>query len=611
MPDYYNSGNRNSRGNDRQQGGRYSDSSRGGYDDRRYSSFEEGYTSADSRSRQNTGYSRGQQSQSGYDGRFIDAGDRYMRSQGGYSDQQSRYQQGYDAYAENSGYSQSRGYSSGFEDDFDAEPADTRYTQHDGGYADSGRYQRTASRQAQQGGYRQEEYYDRAPAQNSGQPAGRDYYAQSDRYDQPRRNARAQQYQQYDSRYDQRYEQDYDQDYDDFDDDLAEDNRRSVQRTSNARQDYYSAPARTAPARNTPVRSAKRGSGDIIGSVIDWFNRLDSRQMTLMLGGAALVLIGVIVVICLVMQADSCGSCAGGNDIPVVEQGDGEEAYNNGQNFYDGEEFGNNDASEVVSTSDGMITIDETLDTDDFTVSVTGADGSYSRTDVYRAQAASLVIAEQNETGFEFTLEVKGDGTMGSLSGYAYFCAEREAIYEGAQGLLNFSFGSSGITVYQVDIIDAFTGMSPDGIYVEGTPSYVEDEAEQSGQLGLDANIRTSDAVSAAINSMLSEKDAALLDFIFANGTQVVYDGSEKGYDKNGTEINIDAQLGAVKYYAFIDGTGEELVMICTADIKVYIGICDGMEYRYYTNDPDYAETAPKSISGQAKGKSMELVYQQ
>ena len=152
-------------------------------------------------------------------------------------------------------------------------------------------------------------------------------------------------------------------------------------------------------------------------------------------------------------------------------------------------------------------------------------------------------------------------------------------------------------------------GVYPDGVYSTDKPVYIEDEAAKSEALGYDANIRTTQAVRDSLTSVMSAPDLTLMDFIFENGTFRVFENAEKGYDKNGEPINIDAQLSAVKYYGFINGTGEEVILICSNDAKVYVGLCNGAEYHYYTNDPAYADTAPKAIAGQAKGKGMDLVF--
>ena len=339
-------------------------------------------------------------------------------------------------------------------------------------------------------------------------------------------------------------------------------------------------------------------------------NNLTSGQLTLLLVAAFIVIIGLII-LAATFATSSCADCSGGNntDIPVIEQGDGFEGNEGFEEIISSTD--DDPVQEVVTTSDGDVTINEELETDTFTVTVTNADGTYFRTDVKQSEAATLKISSQNETGFAFSLNVNAESASGTLAGHAYFCAEREAVYEGATGMLNFNFGDSGITIYMTDTLSAFDaeGVYPDGKYSTSKPVYIEDEAAKSETLGYDANIRTSQPVRDALAGIMPATDLTLMDFIFENGTFQVFENAEKGYDKNGTPINIDAQIGAVKYYGFINGTGEEVVLICTSDAKVYAGICNGAEYRYYTNDPAYADSAPKAIAGQAKGKGMSLIY--
>lgn len=344
------------------------------------------------------------------------------------------------------------------------------------------------------------------------------------------------------------------------------------------------------------IKAAFRG---VWKKITEWCEKLDGKTITWIFTGA-IIIVAVILAFCIFLRP----SCTSPEEIPVIEQGDGLD--NNVT-----EPTTPEPPQEVISTSDGEIIIDEEIETDSFVVTVTGADGTYKRTNVYRAEEATMEITGQDETGFTFSLEASSEGSSGTVAGQAYFCAEQEAIFESSSGTLNFRFGSGGVTVYMTDEFPAFNGVSPDGIYVSGTPSYIEDAAAQSEEMGLDADIRKSEAVQTALDSLLSGQDKSLMESIFSNGTARVFENSEKGYDKNGTAINIDSQLGAVKYFSFIPGSGEELVMICSGDAKVYVGICDGMEYRYYTNDADYASEAPVAISGQAMGKGMTLSYQQ
>ena len=357
---------------------------------------------------------------------------------------------------------------------------------------------------------------------------------------------------------------------------------------------------REAQQDESPVRSEPSGNGGfvrIVDGVKRWLDRLDERTIGYIFGGTILA-VAMMLGASIIMRT-SCSSCGRPAEIPVIEQGDGLEGLDNVQDY----------GQETESGSDTYYVIDEEIPTDTFEVIVTDADGRYRRTNVYRAEEATLDIAEQDQLGFTFSLEACAEGTSGTVAGQAYFCGESEAIFEGSTGTLNFRFGSGGVTVYMTDTFEAFNGAAPDGIYVSGEPTYIEDAAAQSEESGLDAQVRESEAVQAALQAILPEQDMSLMNSIINNGTARVFENSEKGYDKNGTPINIDGQLNAVKYFSFVSGSGEELVLICTNDGMVYLGICDGAEYRYYTNDPAYTSDAPRAIAGQAAGKGMSLIY--
>lgn len=304
------------------------------------------------------------------------------------------------------------------------------------------------------------------------------------------------------------------------------------------------------------------------------------------------VFITVGVILCIFLQAcSSCGSGCAGSDIPVIEQGDGDELPGSSEN------------TEVVSIADGSVIISQDAGAvDSFSVTVTGANGTYNRTNVSRNEAATLKIEQQDQTGFAFTLNVNG----GEVSGYAYFNGANTAAYELAEGLIGFTFENNSVKVYHTMQISNFGGASADGTYIAGTPTYNE---ETSAASAYDADIRTADTTQAALKSIMSKSDYSLMNSIFADGVCPVYQNSELTLDKNGKEVLVDSQMKAVKYYAFVNGTGEELVLICSNSGKVYIGICDGGEYRYYTNDDNYKTTAPSSISGQAATKNMQLRY--
>lgn len=300
-------------------------------------------------------------------------------------------------------------------------------------------------------------------------------------------------------------------------------------------------------------------------------------------------MINVIIIVCVLLVVAATAVC-------VLLQSGGDETVLPPQVPASPSEVSPGDVS--VSGSDAM-----EVSPGEFTVTVTGADGVYSRTGVASADAVTLTVAGQDAAGFGFTLA----DAAASISGTAVFIDADKAMYETAGGAVYFTFSNGMVTVYY-SALGAPEGLSHgvDGQYITGAPQYIEDASRSD----IDASVRESAGVVAALQALVPADDLALMNSVLATGSNPSGAGSaELGYDKDGRQCIIDSELGAVKYEAFVAGAGERVILICTNDAKVYVGICDGASFRYYTNDPAYSATAPKCISGTAAGTGMELEY--
>lgn len=325
----------------------------------------------------------------------------------------------------------------------------------------------------------------------------------------------------------------------------------------------------------------------------------DNAKINLLIGGCVgIVLIALI--LCITLQR--CDGCGAKQDIPVVEQGD-TTVQPSDTDIYD--------IMQPVSEGDADVSGSDAA----FTVTVSHADGTYTRTGAQAEDAAQLVISQQNETGFSFALTVSGS----TLNGAAYFISENTAMCEAIGAQINFRFGQGEVFVEESAPVSGFGDRSCSGVYSIGAQTTTNETGEttqttkapeSAAANNYDANIKDSDTVKAALNSLLPASDLTLMNNIFADGTSAVQQGAAgQGKDKNGKDINIDRELDAVKYYVFVAYSGEELVLICKNDGKVYLGLCDGGEYRYYTNDSAYKSKAPQAIIGQADVKGMKLIY--
>ena len=123
-----------------------------------------------------------------------------------------------------------------------------------------------------------------------------------------------------------------------------------------------------------------------------------------------------------------------------------------------------------------------------------------------------------------------------------------------------------------------------------------------------DVTIKDSASVRQTLTQIMSAADLSLLDSIFASGNNIASaSSSESTYDVNGQLCIVDAEMQAVKYEYHIPGAGEQVILICSADGRVYVGLVSGYEMRYYTNDPARTTNAPGCISGYASALSLEL----
>ncbi len=323
----------------------------------------------------------------------------------------------------------------------------------------------------------------------------------------------------------------------------------------------------------------------------------DTKKMYMLIGiCAAAVLLALV--LCLTLQS-SCSE----PEIPVVEQGNGTED----PGYYPG--------APVVS---GDIIIDDgNTPVTEFDVMVKGADGKYQRSQ--EGTAAELTISGQNSESFAFDLKV-GEASVG---GTAYFSGAMSAVCEKAEGVLTFEFDTGAVYVYCDGIVSELGENSADGMYMltEAAPaasgSDVTTEATTTTTIAAaptvvyDLDLIKSDGVKNAMSGMMSTADYNLTrDLLDAQGGYgIIYGTGDSSMEKDGRSFNLDTQMNAVLYYSFEPGTGREAVVICTNDGRVYAGVCDGADYRYYTNDSarSSAADAPTTIVQYAKIKGMSL----
>lgn len=261
------------------------------------------------------------------------------------------------------------------------------------------------------------------------------------------------------------------------------------------------------------------------------------------------------------------------------------------------------------------------------------ADGSYT----CAATGAIIAVNNANVSDFDFILTL-ADGT--SFAGTASFGdSATSAIYTSGSTSIRFTAGGDSITVGLSGSTAALGlpgGSVIDGVYSSGaqqtttttttttttatTASTTSTSATTAATTtanssapnnALDVGFKDQPAMQTSLKTIMGDTDYNLMNSIFATGSQQISSRyPDVTYDKNNVMCRTDVDLNAVKYeYVTNNGSGERIILLCTQDGKAYVGICDGSEFRYYTNDPAYKTNAPECISETAKGLGFNLSY--
>lgn len=329
----------------------------------------------------------------------------------------------------------------------------------------------------------------------------------------------------------------------------------------------------------------------------------ETKRMYMLIGiSAAAVLLALV--LCLAVQR-----CGGEPEIPVVEQGNGDEG-----GFYPQYP----DYQGPVVSGD-LIIDDGGKPVTDFDVTVAGADGIYERADESLAPA-QVTISGQTAESFSFRLEV-GDS---AVDGTAYFSAPRSAVCEKAEGMVSFEFDAGAVYINVDGTVSELQGVDARGLYalVQAAPAPSGSDApptetttaattQAAPSKTYDLDLIRSEKVRNAMQGMMDMGDYNLtLDLMDAQGGYgIIYGTGDSALEKEGRSFNLDIEMDAVMYYSFEPGTGREAVVLCTGDGRVYAGVCDGADYHYYTNDSSRASvaSAPATITQYAAIKGLSL----
>lgn len=312
------------------------------------------------------------------------------------------------------------------------------------------------------------------------------------------------------------------------------------------------------------------------------------------LGALLVILIGVALIIILVKSTENGGGMqeAGSSGNPSAVTSDISDETGN---TVSEPNYGDNSQEDDPLESDPLES-DPTESEPEFTVTVTGLDGTYNRTNVESAKSAKLKVVNQDNESFEFTLSLP----EGNYAGVAEFVGETTAQWEYDGSVLKFECGNGTVTLSGLK--------AANGKYITGEPTYTDEKKSN-----YDANIINSSSVRSNLSGIMSSNDYSLLKSILSEGDNIgiSQNSSEYQTDKNGTGIMVDKETGMIKYQYQLKYEGKCMVL-CSADGNVCVGIYnendDTGELRYYASTSSLRSNVPTCIRNYAVAHKLDLV---
>ena len=240
--------------------------------------------------------------------------------------------------------------------------------------------------------------------------------------------------------------------------------------------------------------------------------------------------------------------------------------------------------------------------------------GTWYKEDVHASDKAILTITMQYQDSFEFRLEIWNGSESAVISDTAFYDSKKTtddvtvAEYSPKKKTaLTFRHDGTAIEISHTGKNSVFgigDKFAIDGRFTEEEPKYIVDEPENN----YDYYLYQSDSVVSALKETLSSEDYKLYQKMMDNGLKSPIE-YERTTDKNGELVNVDPELNAVKYYAYLPDQAMDMIFICTEDAKIYLLFYDSSEIIYCTNDSKYASKMPESFQAVAKAKGITPTY--
>ena len=232
--------------------------------------------------------------------------------------------------------------------------------------------------------------------------------------------------------------------------------------------------------------------------------------------------------------------------------------------------------------------------------------GTWYKADVEKSQKAILTVTSQFQDGFEFKLEIWNGSESTILKDTAFYSSDKSSeektfaeFSPKKKTTMTFIYSEDNIVISHTGKNSAY-GINDkfmiDGKFTADEPEYSENTVDTK----YDFNLYKSDLINSTLKDNLSAEDYELYQNMMKNGLKSPID-YERTTDVNGNLVNVDSELNAVKYYAYLSDLATDMIFICTDDGMFYLLFYNSEEVIYCSNDSNYSANMPQSFQSVAK----------
>lgn len=215
--------------------------------------------------------------------------------------------------------------------------------------------------------------------------------------------------------------------------------------------------------------------------------------------------------------------------------------------------------------------------------------GTWKRTNILESQHSTITIRDETKATFFFTVEAYNGAIIESTEGVAHISNGNEAMCEyndNGSAVVTFTVDQQTnlmtVTVTNNSALGFGSGVSMDGVYTKGDPTYIQLETAQADE-------------EKGIDWLLGEDAGRFVDDIKREGTlnETIKTSEIEGYME--------------RYTVLAAGIGADI--LTGNNGHFYVGLTGYDEnYVFYTDDPAYRQDIPSDFDGYYTGEP-EIYY--